>query len=120
MKQRIIDTPAFLSGAGVLVFCLVFVGLTFFPGLVLAAGAAGEEESRILADFIYSPWGTVLGLVAALIGLWQFLIYRSFWGLIVIVLGVLFTMFPGLFTSLYNGVIPMVEQTGGTRTEINL
>jgi hypothetical protein len=99
-----------------------FVVHLFFmlPTIAVAQQKAGQAETSILSSILSGNLGLFIGLIAGASGVYIWLIRRESWGLILLILGVLFTAFPELFESLYNSVNPLITTTGGTRTQINL
>ena len=94
---------------------LTLILILCIPALSFAQGSVGQAETEILAGILSGNLGLVIGLVAAIFGLYIWLIEQRSWGIIMIILGATFTAFPAMFEAIYNGVNPLIQTTGGQR-----
>lgn len=74
-----------------------------------AAGNAGKETFELIKDLFTGNIGLIVGLVIAAYGLWKWLISQETWGLILVIGGVLITIFPGIFGGIQEGTVQLLD-----------
>jgi hypothetical protein len=92
---------------------------TAMPEVALAqtSSVVGSNALNFLDQgLIRGNWGTIIGLVIALFGLYVWLIRQETWGVVVIIGGVLVTFFPGVFDTLDEGLRAVVNEFDSTTT----
>ena len=97
-------------------------GLMVLSMAVLSTAAfAVEEVGGSTLEFldqglIRGNWGTIIGLLIALFGLYMWLVKQETWGIMVIVGGVMVTFFPGIFDTLDSGLRTVFGEFDSTTT----
>lgn len=80
------------------------------------SGTSFTAELTFLETLLSSNYVLFIGLVIAIIGFFQFIIHGNGFGIIMIILAVALTAFPGMYKSFYSGVRPFVHSAAGTDT----
>lgn len=83
-------------------FGFVAVALTVAPEFAMAD--AGATLLGDLNTALGGSLGTIAGLIIAVLGLYMWLVQQASWGIVMIIGGVLITVFPQLFDSIKGGV----------------
>lgn len=86
----------------VAVVALFAAAFAMLPEAALAAGtgtSTGESTLQSIGEVVKGNIGTLVGLFIALLGLWQWLMDQSTWGVVMMIGGIAITAFPGLFTA---------------------
>lgn len=80
------------------------------------SGTSFTAELTFLETLLSSNYVLFIGLVIAIIGFFQFILHGNGFGIIMIILAVALTAFPGMYKSFYSGVRPFVHSAAGTDT----
>ncbi len=78
------------------------------------SGTQFSAELTFLETLLSSKYVVAISLVIAIIGFFQFIIHGNGFGIIMIVLAVALSSFPGMYKSFYSGVRPFVHSAAGT------
>jgi hypothetical protein len=90
-------------------FGLVAVTMTMVPDMALAG--AGADFYADLQTALTGNIGTIAGLLIAIFGLYIWLVQQASWGIIMIIGGVLVTIFPQVFDSVSTGTQDALTNT---------
>ena len=78
-----------------------------------AIGVADELFGDVVG-LVSGNLGTVIGLVLSVFGLWMWLVQQATWGLLIVIGGAALTAFPGIYTSLNQGLTTAFQDTQPT------
>ena len=93
----------------------VFSVVMLLPEMAFAQTiTAGDDTLRAITDAFQSNGGVIVGLLLAMLGLWQWIVSQNSWGLVMIIGGVIITAFPGLFQSMQDAMEDLFGQAGIT------
>ena len=81
---------------------------------VVGVADTGSAEYQVLRGLLEGNLAVVFSVVAALFGLYQWLIQQQTWGLIVLLIAVVFTALPSIFDGLCGGMQGFLAATGVT------
>jgi type IV secretory pathway VirB2 component (pilin) len=95
-------------------FGFVAVAVTMVPEMALAATDAGGSLLTDINNMLGGSVGTIAGLGIAVLGLYMWLVQQASWGIVMIIGGVLITIFPQVFTGLKSGVTKAVATSAPT------
>lgn len=89
-------------------FGFVAVALTMLPESALAVASdyttSGSSLKADITGMLGGTVGTVIGLLLAIFGLYMWLVQQASWGIVLILGGVLITVFPSIFTGVKDTV----------------
>ena len=97
-------------------FCLVLALLLLVATGAYAAtasGAAGDVELRLLERIFTGNIGLTLGLIVAVFGIFSIVNGKMAGGIILIILGVIITLLPGVYNGIRVISCPIAESLGG-------
>lgn len=94
---------------------LALLSLMVFLPLGIFAADAGSAELGALSSIVTGNVGLTIGLILAVWGIFKAVVGgETGAGMLLIVCGVLLTIFPGVFNSFANTLLPLVRSiTGG-------
>ena len=92
-------------------FGFVAVALTLVPEMAHAAGGDGTAFLKDITDALAGTYGTIFGLLLALMGLYMWLVQQASWGIVLIIGGVVFTVFPSIFTNIKSGITTTFDKS---------
>ncbi len=78
-----------------------------------AEGDVGAAELQLLEKIFTGNIGLTLGLIVAAVGIFTFVNGNIIGGIIMVVLGVLITLLPGVYNGLRALACPIAESLGG-------
>gem|GEM_PF-2190970 len=78
------------------------------------SGTKFSAELTFLETLLSSKYVVAISLIIAIIGFFQFIIHGNGFGIIMIILAVALSSFPGMYKSFYSGVRPFVHSAAGT------
>ena len=84
-----------------------------------ATTGAGSETLATVQNLFTGNIGLIVGLLIAAYGLWKWLISQETWGLILVIGGVLITLFPNIFGGLQKGIQPIIQDIGAAPANVN-
>lgn len=91
------------------------VFLVFITSIVSAdVGTEFTPELSFVQTFLESNYILFLALILAIMGFWQFIVHGNSFGLIVIILAVGLTAFPGIYKGFYAGTRSFVHSAAET------
>ena len=96
------------------IFLLALVAVAALLAPDVWAAEAGRGEAQVFANILQSNVGLGIGLTVGAIGFWMWLMNQNSFGIIMIILGVAITAFPGMFVFVYEQFRPFVDATGGS------
>lgn len=93
----------------------ILIGIMLAAPLAAFSADAGDAELKILEDLVTGNIGLAIGLILAVWGLWKAVVSgETGSGLLLLVCGVLLTLFPGVFDTAASIVKPIAQTlTGG-------
>jgi hypothetical protein len=94
---------------------LFFITLALLFPLAASAVEPGHLELRAIVSLFGSPLGFAVGLLVTAVGVWQFIVGQNISrGIILIILGVVVTGFPTLYSGLRKDFYMVPAGMGGS------
>lgn len=92
------------------------------PDLAFAttgASGAGQDFGKDLVALMSGNWGTLAGLLVAILGLYTWLVKQeTWWGIMMLVFGIAVTAFPGLFANMQDGFKSAIQGSSADKQTI--